>query len=102
MGDTTPNPHERRAQALAEVTQMQVDLVTANKRVQELEATLLTERRDFEYQTNLLKDRCALNEEERGKYRAEAMLYRGKLLMICLADSCSSCACAGSSLPSRQ
>ena len=62
---------DRRAQALAEVAQMEKDLHEAHNEV----ATL---RRDLD-RTN---DRVDLLTEERTRYRTEATLYRSKLIEL--------------------
>lgn len=87
MGDITngvapQNPHERRAQALAEITKMQEDLLAANKQIAEMERLRQEQVRDLQYQANHWQDRCAMAEEERGAYRAQAMLYQRKLVEL--------------------
>lgn len=62
---------DRRAQALAEVTKMQQDLIVCNDEI----ATL---RRDLDR----TEDRCTLLSEERARYRNEANMYRTKLVEL--------------------
>lgn len=71
MTDTTTNPHEARARALAEISQMQTDIVAAHKRVEDLEREQTT-----------LNDRIVLLINDRQAYRSEAMLYRSKLIEL--------------------
>lgn len=60
-----------RAQALAEVRQMQTDLETANETIGQLRADLAREQ-----------DRVILALEERARYRAEANTYRALLATL--------------------
>lgn len=76
------NPHERRAQALAEITQMQTDLVAANERVAFLESQLRDRETILTREINRQEARADVAEQDRAMYRAEAHLYRGKLVEL--------------------
>lgn len=82
MGDTAPNPHERRAQALAEITKMQADLVAANATIEELETELRDTKLQMQHEVGVWQDRALIEKEERTMYRAQAMLYQRKLVEL--------------------
>lgn len=80
MGDI--NPHERRAQALAEITQMQTDLVASNQRVTSLEAKLRDQETTMQREINKQEARAEIAEKSAAMYRAESHLYRGKMIEL--------------------
>lgn len=65
---------DRRAAALAELTKMQSDLMTAHDDVRSMERDLAREQ-----------DRVALLIEERDRYRHEASVFRSKLIELATA-----------------
>lgn len=81
MNDTI-SPHERRAQALAEITKMQEDLILANQRIGELERTLRDQGTTLQREINRQEARAEVAEQERARYRAESHLYRGKMIEL--------------------
>lgn len=83
----TIHPLERRAQALAEITKMQEELIASNQRIAELERQLSDQQTMMQREINRQQARAEVAEEERAKYRAESHIYRGK--MIELATSMS-------------
>lgn len=68
--------HEARAKALAEIQQMESELSSAHKRLDDLEAQLA--RAD---------DRMVLLCDERDRYRAEANIFRARLIELATAMS---------------
>lgn len=75
-----PLPHERHAQALAEITKMRDDLHTALFRVDELEKELANSKTVMQREINKQEARAETSEVDRDRYRKEALLYRNKLV----------------------
>lgn len=76
------NPHERRAQALAEITGMQSDLVAAHERIAQLEGQLRDRETFLMREINNQEARAEIAERDRAIYRAEAQLFRAKLVEL--------------------
>lgn len=62
---------ERRAQALAEISQMQTELIAAKKEVADMREDL-----------HRAEDRVTIMIEERDRYRGESTVYRTKLVEL--------------------
>ena len=62
---------DRRAQALAEITTMQNELVEANSKIDQLQRML-----------DQANDRLAMVAEERKTYRDDSLLFRAKLIEL--------------------
>lgn len=67
---------QRRAEALASVHAMHEELNSAHQTIGQLKADLRRE-----------EDRCKMFEEERNRYRAEALVFRTKLIELATAMS---------------
>jgi predicted ATPase with chaperone activity len=76
------NPHERRAQALAEITKLQEDYVSSQERVTQLEAQLRDQETVMQRQINAQEARADIAERHCCLYRAEAQLFRAKLVQM--------------------
>lgn len=76
------NPHERRAQALAEITQMQQENVELKQQVDRLQSEMRDRETVLQREINKQQVRAEIAEEDRTKYRAESHLYRGKMIEL--------------------
>lgn len=79
MTDTI-SPHERRAQAIAEISKLQDDFVGARDRIAQLEAQLRDQETVMQREINRQEARAEVAERDRATYRAEAHLFRTKLV----------------------
>lgn len=76
------NPHARRAQALAEITKLQEDYVASQERIVQLEANLRDQETFMQRQINAEEARADIAERHLAMYRAEAHLFRSKLVQM--------------------
>jgi predicted ribosome quality control (RQC) complex YloA/Tae2 family protein len=74
------NPHERRAQALAEISQMQEDNVALQARNAELQGQMRDRETALQREINRQEARADTAERNAALYRAEAHLFRAKLV----------------------